>query len=242
MKIVDQIRNGVLDLNSQELFFKTLIKGFILNLNNDIQIRGTNVPHFIPHTGDELFYLSQKGYDKSKEPLDNTNEDYIYNIIPNCVVSIKDFTIISDQVTSPYASGACEFEYDNHVYNFIGEFRRVPIKVNANLVYRLSTFTDTLELIQQVLTKWCFIRNFNISYMGQVVGCTYKIPESFSSDYSIDMNGAFEDDRYKQLPIDLEIETNIPVFNNKSIMDSNVVITNCDPPREGNAYKLNLGI
>ena len=240
MKITEQIRNGVLDLNNQELFFKILIKGFLISLNNDIKIRGNNIPHYIPHTGDELFYLNQKGYDKSKEPMENTNENYVYSMVPRCTVAVKDFNISSDQVTSPYASGNCVIEVDNNIYNMTGEFRRIPLKINANLSYTVNTFTDALELIQQIITKWCFIRTFNITYMGQVIECTYKIPDSYSAEHAMDLSGVYEDDRYKQLPIDLEIETNIPVFNEKSIMDSNVVITNCDPPKEGNAYNIKM--
>ena len=47
--IADKIRNGVLDINVQELFFSTLIKGLLYKLNNEIKIRDIYVPHFIMH-------------------------------------------------------------------------------------------------------------------------------------------------------------------------------------------------
>ena len=50
--VVSKIRNGELDVNVQDLFMSTLVKGLLLKLNNEIKIRGKEVPHMILHTGD----------------------------------------------------------------------------------------------------------------------------------------------------------------------------------------------
>jgi hypothetical protein len=55
-KIINDIRNGVLDINIQELFMSNLIKGLLYHLNKEIKIRGINVPHMILHTGESITY------------------------------------------------------------------------------------------------------------------------------------------------------------------------------------------
>ena len=86
--VANKIRNGVLDINVQELFFSILIKGLLYKLNNEIKIRDIYVPHFIMHTGDDRMWIEAKGYDASIEPLKISNEQAVYSIIPKCFVII----------------------------------------------------------------------------------------------------------------------------------------------------------
>ena len=64
----------------KKLFFAILVKGLMLKLNKDISIRDIPIPHIIVHTGSDALYLEKKGYDNSVEPLEISNENYIYNI------------------------------------------------------------------------------------------------------------------------------------------------------------------
>ena len=76
--IVQDIRTGALDINTQELFFPLIIKGLLTNLNTAIKVRNIPVPHYILHTGDDRMFLDIKGYDNSIEPLKISNENNIY--------------------------------------------------------------------------------------------------------------------------------------------------------------------
>ena len=69
--VVNDLRNGVLDVNIQELFVSSLIKGLLYNLNKDIKIRNISVPHMILHTGDDRMWLETKGYDAYQFYYDN---------------------------------------------------------------------------------------------------------------------------------------------------------------------------
>ena len=107
--------------------------------------------------------------------------------------------------------------FDN-LYNLCGEFRRLPLKLSVELKYFTDSFRDLLELIQQVLTNLAFIRTYNITYMGQMISCSYKIPDSFSGEHLTELDGKTQDDKSHTLPLTIEVEANLPVFEKRTIM------------------------
>ena len=218
--IVEKIREGEIDINNQELFFSTLIKGLMLKLNQDISIRNIPVPHIIVHTGSDALYLEQKGYDNSIEPLSISNENYIYNISPRCVVNPGGIDLVLDQLTHPYTLGQLQYDSGDNLYNLTGEFRRLPLKLSVELKYFVDSYRDLLELVQQVLTKLSFIRTYHITYMGQAITCSYKIPESFSGEHVTELDGTTQDDKSKTLTLSIEVETNLPVYERRTIVSS----------------------
>lgn len=223
--IIEQIRVGKIDINNQELFFSTLIKGLINRLDDDISIRGISVPHIITHTGSDIFYLEKKGQDISKEPTTISNEDYIYGVIPKCIITPGGIDLIPDQLTNPYTIGQFQYDYNEVLFNFSAEFRRLPIKLNIDLKYFTDSYRDMLELIQQILTKLTFIRTFNITYLGQMITCSYKIPESFSGEYLTDLDGTTTDSKNRTLSLSIEVETNLPIISAPTVMLSNNFIS-----------------
>lgn len=226
--VVNDIRNGVLDVNIQELFVSSLIKGLLYNLNKDIKIRNIPVPHMILHTGDDRMWLETKGYDASIEPLTISNENNVYSIIPKCIVTPSSIDLDINQLTSPYSIGTLQYEVksgDNMgVYALSGEFRRMPIKISVDLKYYTDSYTDMLELIQYIISNLVFIRTFNIVYMGQKIKCSYKIPENFGEEHTMEIDGAVSENREHSLNLSIEVESNIPVFNNKTIVPAHLVI------------------
>ena len=223
-KIVDNIRNGALDVNVQELFMSTLIKGLLYNLNKDIEIRNESVPHMILHTGDDRLWLETKGYDASIEPLNISNENAVYSVIPKCIVTPSGIDLDASQLTSPYSIGSLQYESEDGVYTLCGEFRRMPLKLSVDLKYYTESYTDMLELIQYVIANLSFIRTYDIVYMGQKIVCSYKIPESFGEEHSMDIDGAMSDTRDHNLSLSIEVETCFPVFNNKTIVSADKII------------------
>lgn len=220
MNVVEKIRKGDIDINNQELFFSHLIKGLMLKLNEDISIRGIPVPHIIIHTGSDALYLERKGQDYSLEPLDISNENYIYNIVPRCTVTPGGIDLLLDQLTHPYTLGQLQYDDGENVYNMYGEFRRIPLKLSVELKYFVDSYRDMLELVQQTLTKLAFIRTYNITYMGQIIICSYKIPEAFSGEHITDLDGTSQDDKCQTLSLSIEVETNLPVYEKKTIMSA----------------------
>jgi hypothetical protein len=227
-KIVDRVRKGDLNVNVQELFFSALIKGLLVNLKNDIKIRNNSVPHYIIHTGDDRMWLETKGYDASVEPLIISNENAVYSIIPKCTVNPAGIDLDAAQLTSPYSIGTMQYINDDEyagAYMLKGEFRRMPIKMTFELKYYVDSYTDMLELIQYVISNLSFIRTYDIMYMGQKIKCSYRIPDSFSDEHTMDIDGAYGDNRDHSMSLSIEVEGNMPVFNNRTIVDATKIIT-----------------
>lgn len=137
--IINKINSGEIDINNQQNFFATVIRGLLVKLNEDVSIRDIPVPHFILHTGDDTLYIENKSiyYDASDPNM--INENYIYNTIPRCMVSPAGINFEIDQLTSPYSLGQLQLDYQGVIYSLVGEFRRLPTKIGVELSY----YTDT---------------------------------------------------------------------------------------------------
>ena len=222
--IINSIRTGALDVNTQELFFPLIIKGLLRSLNDAIYIRNIPVPHYILHTGDDRMFLEQKGHDISKEPQSISNEDWIYSITPKCIVTPGGIDLDTAQLTSPYSLGKCQLESDTEIVSLTGEFRRLPVKLAVDLKYYVDSYTDMMELIQYVTTNLAFIRTYNIVYMGQKIKCSYKIPDSYGEEHTMDIDGVFQDSREHSLSLSIEVETTFPVFSNRTMVSSDSIV------------------
>lgn len=219
-EIIKQINQGVIDLNEKQSFFSTVIKGFMFKLNNTLKLRDKYIPHMILNTGDDIMYLEVKGYDY-EEPV--SNEDYIYNIIPRCVVQVSDINIQTDQLSS-YSRGEFTIEHCDDLFGVIADFRRIPLKINMNLKYYFDSFTDAINVAQQVLSKCAFVNNFEVSYLGQMIISSFELPEGETIEKMIEFDGLTMDSKNKTMAFDLEILTNYPVILNGTVVKSNSFI------------------
>lgn len=238
-EIIDDIREDKIDINNQELFFSKLIKGLMIKLNEDISIRGIPVPHIIVHTGSDALYLEKKGQDYSLEPYSISNENYIYNIAPRCIVNPGGIDLLLDQLTHPYTLGQLQYDDGEMIHNMYGEFRRVPLKLSVELKYFMDTYRDMLELVQQTITKLAFIRTYNITYLGQMITCSYKIPEAFSNEHMTELDGTTQDDKSHTLTLSIEVETNLPVFERRTIMSADQYISGISTTVKGEEINKN---
>lgn len=221
--ILNKIYSGELNINGQESFIGTIIKGLLYNLNKEIKIRNTSVPHYILHTGDDRLWIENKDYNASIEPLTISNENSIYDVIPKCLVSPSNIDLDVAQLTSPYIQGLLQYETEDDIIVLSGEFRRMPIKIGIELQYYTSSYTDMLELIQYIITCLAFIRTFDIMYMGQKIKCSYKIPDSFGEEHLMELDGALSDSKEHKLNLSIEVETNMPIFDNRTINYPNYI-------------------
>ena len=219
-KLIDDIRNNRIDINNHELFISAVIKGLMRSLDELIKVRDIPVPHIMVHTGSDSLYLEQKGFDISLEPYEVTNENYIYNIIPRCNVKMGGIDMLGDQVTNPYSRGQLQYETENGIDTLSAEFRRLSIKIAVDLEYYTDTFTDMLSIIQHLLTKLVYVVNYYITYMGQNILCSYKLPENFTEEHMMEIDGQTQDSKYKRLNLNVEVETNLPIFNPQTIISA----------------------
>ena len=215
-----KIVKGEIDVNNQELFMSTLFKALIYNLNHQMLLRSKSIPHFILNTGDDIMYLENKGQDNSKEPYQVSNEDYIYNSIPRCIVNLGGIEVLEDQITSPYSRGEFEISDDDILQSFSAEFRRMPLKFSVTLKYYLDSFTDVLSVTQYIITKLLFIRTFRFDYLGQIIEASYKVPTSFDNEKNITFDGGTTEQKLRTIELTLEVETNMPVYDERTAIGS----------------------
>ena len=150
----------------------------------------------------------------------------IYNIIPRCIVDINNIDLSVDQLSSPYSMGLMQYECEDGIYSFMGEFRRYPMKLNCELKYYVDSYTDMLALFQQIITKLSFIQTYNISYMGQTIVNSYKTPDSFDGEHLMEIDGTTTDSKYKTVSCSIEIETTRPVWDHKTLVYNDCRIAN----------------
>lgn len=214
-----KIIKGEIDVNNKELFMSTLFKALLYNLNHQMMLRDKNIPHFILNTGDDIMYLENKGQDNSKEPQQVSNEDYIYNSIPRCIVNLGGIEVLEDQITSPYSRGEFEISTDDILQSFSAEFRRMPLKFSVTLKYYLDSFTDVLSVTQYIITKLLFIRTFKFDYLGQTIEASYKVPTSFDNEKNITFDGGTTEQKLRTIELTLDVETNMPVYDERTTIN-----------------------
>ncbi len=233
-----KINSGDPDINNINPFFSSVIKAAIWVMNQNIKVRGIQVPHFIISTGDDIMYrellnyyfdnFSETGCDceceESTYTSEVTGEDFIYNKIPRCMVDVSSFSVSTDQLTQPYVRSNFEIEYDGSIREFCAETFRLPINFELNLKYYLDNFSDSLSLIQYIYTTVSFVRNFHISYLGQDISCSMRLPDSHTVEKNIEVDFN-SDDRSRTVEFTLSIETNLPIYNAKSAVETSSIIS-----------------
>lgn len=223
-KIWAEIRSNHVDINDLELFIPTVMKGFIYKLNQNLKLRDIYIPHYIINTGDDIMYLEPKGQKQSIEPIENSNENFVYSQIPRCMVQPTGINIPTDQLTSPYSYGNFQLEYNDMLYTFRGEFRRMPLTLNFSLKYYFDSLTDALDVSQQIIANLAFINNFSIVYLGQRIHCSYKIPEDFNTEFMMEFDGITTDNKARTLSLELEVMTNFPIVYSETVIPADSYI------------------
>jgi hypothetical protein len=218
------INSGEVDVNNTQLFISTLFKSLLNDLDSRVKLRNKSISHFMLNTGDDIMWLEHKGQDMSKEPLQVSNEDYVYNMVPRCMVNMNDLEVLEEQITSPYNRGNFEIEHDDMLYGFNAEFRRAPLKLGVSLKYYLDSFTDVMTVTQYLITKMLFIRTFKFDYMGQTIEASYKVPTSFSHEKNITFDGGTTEQKLRTIELTLELETNMPIFNERTAIENDLFI------------------
>lgn len=214
----EKIIRGEIDINNQENFFKALYRGFLYDINKKIKVRGCEIPHFVLNSGDDTMFLEVKGQDHSKEPAETVNEDYVYNQIPRAMVQFNGINILTDQLTSLYSRGNFVLPYKDFLYGITAEFRRMPIKCEASVKYYFDNFSDLMEASQGLITNLAFINNYAISYLGETVNASYKLPESVEGQLNLEFDGITTDSKNRTIEISYEIESNLPVYMPRTVI------------------------
>lgn len=216
MKLIEDIKKQVVDVNTMEPFFGILTKGFLYHLNHTLTVRGKNIPHTILNTGDDALYLEVKGQDITVEPSEVSNENYIYSIIPRCIVQPNGITLLTDQL-SAFSKGVFQIEHEGQLLGIVSDFRRYPVKMAMSLKYYFDSYTDALLVAQQIIAREAFINTFEVMYLGQRINCSYQLPDSEDIEKNIEFDGLSMDSKNKTISFDIDVESNYPVLLPESV-------------------------
>lgn len=215
--IKQKIQNREIDINNSQSFFSVLFRGFLADINKNLKIRGEFIPHIVVNTGDDTMYLNVKGYDHAKEPKEVTNEDYVYSMVPRATVQFNGINMQPDELTAPYSWGDLTVETPEGVFGAKAQFRRMPIKVAASVKYIFDDFSDLMECAQQVITNLAFLKDYTVTYMGQTINCTYKVPDAIDKEIQLEFDGVTTEAKTRTIELEYEIETNLPVYNEMTV-------------------------
>lgn len=202
-----------------ERYFSLLIKGILAYLNKNIILNGNSISHFIFNTGSSMMYIEKNGYEFSW--CETTGEDQMYMKMPRCVVELGDITVDTAELSSPFSRGFYEriSSIDGKMKEFSAEIRRTPIELTIDCKYVLSTFNESIILVQELIDKLLFQKYFYIVYLGQKIQCSIEFPNSNKIEFNkIDMMST--ETNQKNINIQLKVCSSYPIVNDKTEIDA----------------------
>lgn len=220
------INTGEIDINNSEMFITTCVKALIYELNSSLKLRGKLIPHMIINTGDDIMYLEVKGQDYALEPGQVTNENYVYNTVPRCIVDVGSVEMLYDQLTNPYTKGHFDYSTETGTYGFVAEFRRMPLKIGVSLKYYVDSFTDAMYVTQEIISIMAVVRKYTFTYLGQTIQATYTIPASMDTDKNITFDGGTTESKLRSIELSIDVETNYPVYDGRTAVEGSRMIRN----------------
>lgn len=204
-------------------YFSVLIKGVLAYLTKNIILNGNPINHFIFNTGSSMMYIEKNGYEFSW--CETTGEDQMYMKMPRCVVELGDITVDTAELSSPFSRGFYEriSSIDGKMKEFSAEVRRTPIELTIDCKYVLSTFNESIILVQELIEKLLFQKYFYIIYLGQKIECSIEFPNSNKIEFNkIDM--ASVEVNQKTINIQLKVCSSCPILNDKTEIEASKII------------------
>lgn len=229
--------------NKDERFFSIVTKGALSWLTRNIILYNKPINHFIYNTGTSIMYVETNGYEMSWN--ETTGEDQIYMSRPRCIVSVGDINIDKGELTQPHIRGIYErevkYDKDIRIQGFNAEIRRIPITIQLNLNYVLSSFNESIILTEELISKFLFQQYFNVVYLGQNIMCSIELPESFHIETNkIDMTST--ETNQKTISCSINLCCNYPRINEKTEMSNDNVIMDFKYNLTANNDKLSTNV
>lgn len=199
--------------NRDDRFFSLLVKAALAWLTNTISLYGKPVKHFVLNTGSSYMYVETNGYGYCANEV--SGEDAIYLERPRCIVTMNSIQIPSEELTQNGIRASYERLADGKIQGFNAEIKRIPVNMQLDLHYVLSTFNEELTLAQEIIDKLLFQRYFSFIYLGQVIEASVSFPDNIDIKVGqIDMTSS--DTNRNNIDISVNIETNYPRINEAS--------------------------
>lgn len=213
-------------------FISVVIKGALSWLTRNVVLYNKPIKHFVFNTGSSVMYVETNGYNMSWS--ETTGEDAVYMSKPRCVVETGDIEIDAAELSQPHVRGVyereCVYKDENgnespRTEGFNAEMRRVPVTIGLTLRYALSSFNESIVLIEEIMSKFMFQQYYNVIYLGQTIMCSIELPQSFKIDTSaVDLASA--ESGQKTITLQVSVRCNYPRINEATEMSNSDIIRN----------------
>lgn len=168
-------------------------------------IRDKVFPIFIMNTGDEVFMSNMTDIGEAKTEL--------YDRLPRMVLSVKDLSIDTDQLTKPGNKTRIGAKVNDELKMGWTSARRIPLSLIIQTKTFFSTLNEYLEFIEYYIT---IIANYSLSFSFYHNNVLFQglIKQVF--DYENDTNYDLSFDsatRNKSIEMRFEIDIQMPAYN-----------------------------
>ena len=217
-----------------ERFFSLLTKAALSWLNSNLRMYGKPIKHFILNTGSAYMYLEHDGYEYTW--CETTGEDLMYLETPRCIVKLGTFSIPTEELTCPYATGIYERvsnaeKTKGQIRAYNAQIRRLPIEMDLQLNYVFSNFNESIIFVQELFEKIVFQRYFNFVYLGQTIKCSIELEGNTEIKINeIDLTST-EPNR-RTMDFNVKICTNLPCINVETECKTDLVVSSIYTTKE----------
>lgn len=250
--------------NSDDIFTREVIAGMLKILNRKLvytqiwddaedKIENITVPFFFDfgeHNNSEKFIQDNYAFFGEDGCTDIGLKKITgnFDIYPRGILSLSSTTINSGNITNRFVLGRYNKRVDGEIKSFVSFLYSIPLDYTFNLEIRCENLTTSFK-IEEAFRKY-FYKNktFYIKYNGTRVPVRCGMGETFTKDKGQSYTmGAFDNEKYFKLTMDLNVETYQPVFDPTTEMpaDASVVSwamqvkTNGDDENSKNIHFIN---
>lgn len=216
--------------NTDDIFVRAVIVGFINLLNNKIEIEQVlsddkteiiQIPWFFDQSGEEDFI--QDYFVNWADCVHPKLVDGNFDTIPRGVLKLGGIGISTGNLTNKFVRGTYTKEVNGVLETFTAFVRQIPMSISFDAEIKADTFNQSMKIIQSVIETFYSSDVFRTSYKGFMVSCQVGFPDSYDLDKM--MEYTYGDGEDKIINLSFEVETYMPVVNKESIIHASKRIT-----------------
>ena len=206
--------------NMEDVFFRDLTICVLDTLEGQVKWvnrfssgdKFVEVPFYYSMTGDERFLLDSFT-DDIVSGDSSGNGRYVElntDIIPRGHVTLKSFTIRSDEFANPNVWLRTVVENETEIRKVLGRIRAIPVTVSYDLVITLASEIDSFKCSQAVMdTLWLYkFMYFEHNFMN--IDAVILMPDSNNIEITRDKN--LTSDNSIKMTVSFEVQTYYPAF------------------------------
>jgi len=166
-----------------------------------------NVPFYYSLTGDERFLLDSFTDDVASE---NRFVELNTDMIPRGHITLKSFTIDSDEFANPNVWLRMVVENETEIRKVLTKIRAIPITVNYDLEILLANEIDIFKCSQAIMDTLWLYRFMYFEYNFMNIDAVILLPDNNTVDIAREKD--MTSDNKIKLTVSFEVKTYYPSF------------------------------